>query len=309
MDSIVTVTLNPALDVSAGAARVEPTTKLRCSEPRFDPGGGGINVARVAARLGADATAVFPAGGSTGDLLKLLLEREGVPSDVMPIAAWTRQSIVIDESSTGLQFRFLFPGPELSLEEQRRLLERLLMAAEEAGYLVLSGSIPPAMTEDFFRELRSGCVRSRTRLVVDGSGAGLRMSVGEGVYLMKPNREELAEIIGRPLRNDEDVLDAARELVSRGWAEAVVASLGAQGALLVRAGLEERVPAIPIRPRSAVGAGDSMLAAIIVGLSRGMTMNRAVRFGVAAGAAALLTEGTELARKEDVERLSRLGVR
>lgn len=303
MGAIVTLTLNPALDVNAEAERVEPTIKIRCSDPRFDPGGGGINVARVAARLGADATAIFPAGGSTGDLLRLLLDQEAVHSDMLPISGWTRESIVVNELSTGLQYRMVFPGPDLTLDDQNRLLKRVRAASAKAAFLVLSGSIPRGMTPEFFVQLRRSCVASQTRLIVDTSGAGLRMAAGPGVYLLKPNREELSEAAGKVLQNEEDEVDAAKGLISQNWADVVLVSLGPAGALLVSATSEERIPPVPVQACSAVGAGDSMVAAIVVGLSRGFTLREAVRLGVAAGAAALMTAGTELARKDDVERL------
>lgn len=303
MGPIVTLTLNPALDVSAETERVEPTIKIRCSDPRFDPGGGGINVARVAARLGADAIAIFPAGGSTGDHLRLLLDQEAVHSDMLPISGWTRESIVVNELSTGLQYRMVFPGPDLTPDDQNGLLERVRAASANAAFLVLSGSIPRGMTPEFFAQLRRSCVASRTKLIVDTSGAGLRMAAGAGVYLLKPNREELSEAVGKVLQNEQDEVDAAKGLISQNWAEIVLVSLGPGGALLVSASSEERIPPVPVQARSAVGAGDSMVAAIVVGLTRGFTLSEAVRLGVAAGAAALMTAGTELARKDDVDRL------
>lgn len=303
MGAVITLTLNPALDVSAETHRVEPTIKIRCSDPKFDPGGGGINVARVATRLGADAIAIFPAGGSTGDSLRLLLDREAVHSVMLPISGWTRESIVVNELSTGLQYRIVFPGPELSPADQSRLLKKVCAASAKAPFLVLSGSIPRGPTTDFFAQLRRSCVASRTRLIVDTSGAGLRLAAGPGVYLLKPNREELSEAVGKILQNEQDEVDAARGLIAQNWAEVVLVSLGPGGALLVSATSEERVPPVPVQARSAVGAGDSMVAAIVVGLSRGFTLSEAVRLGVAAGAAALMTAGTELAREDDVERL------
>ena len=303
MGPIVTLTLNPALDVSAETERVEPTIKIRCSDPRFDPGGGGINVARVATRLGAGAIAIFPAGGSTGDHLRLLLDQEAVHSDMLPISGWTRESIVVNELSTGLQYRMVFPGPDLTPDDQNGLLKRVRAASAKAAFLVLSGSIPRGMTPEFFAQLRRSCVASRTRLIVDTSGAGLRMAAGAGVYLLKPNREELSEAVGKVLQNEQDEVDAAKGLISQNWAEIVLVSLGPGGALLVSASSEERIPPVPVQARSAVGAGDSMVAAIVVGLTRGFTLSEAVRLGVAAGAAALMTAGTELARKDDVDRL------
>jgi 6-phosphofructokinase 2 len=300
---IITLTLNPTVDVSADAERVEHTRKIRCTEPLLDPGGGGINVARVASRLGAPARAVFPAGGSTGDQLCSLLKEERLPVEVLPIPGRTRESLTVNESATGLQYRFSFPGPQLSTGEQRLLLERVRALVSDSMFLVVSGSVPPNLDPQFFADLREACLGSETKLVVDSSGPALRNASGKGVYLLKPNGEELADAVGRPLRDEKDELEAGRELIARGWAQVIVVSLAARGALLVTAGMSESIPAVPVEPGSAVGAGDSMVAGMVVGLSRGLSLPDAVRLGVAAGAAALATPGTGLARKEDIERL------
>lgn len=304
MSPIVTLTLNPSLDISVSTPRLEHTDKVRCAEPRFDPGGGGINVARVAGRLGLDVVAVFPSGGPAGETVQALLEKEPVSAEVMPIAGWTRQSIVINEGTTGLQYRLVFPGPQLTSEEQSRLLKRLRVAVKPSSFLVISGSTPPGIDRCFFDELRDICRRSGTRLFVDTSGEGLQATAGEGVYLIKPNRKELGMAVKAELQNEQDELDAARTLISENWADVIVASLGDRGALYVTAGGEEqRIPPIPVQASSAVGAGDSMLAGIVFGLARGLSLEESVRLGVAAGAAALITPGSELARPKDIERL------
>jgi 6-phosphofructokinase 2 len=300
---IITLTLNPTVDVSADAERVEHSRKIRCTEPLLDPGGGGVNVARVASRLGAAARAVFPAGGSTGDQLCSLLKEERLPVEVLRIPGRTRESLTVNESATGLQYRFSFPGPELSTEEQRLLLERVRALLPVSMFLVVSGSVPPNLDPQFFTDLREACLESQARLVVDSSGSALRTASGKGVYLLKPNGDELADAVGRTLRDEQDELEAGRELIARGWAEVIVVSLAARGALLVTATMSERIPAVPVKPGSAVGAGDSMVAGIVVGLSRDLSLPDAVRLGVAAGAAALATPGTGLARREDIERL------
>lgn len=300
---IATLTLNPALDLSASADRLIPTDKIRCGTPRFDPGGGGINVARVACRLGADAVAVFPAGGAIGDQLQQLIEAEAVPTSIVRIAGRTRESFVIDETETGLQYRFVFPGPSLSTEEQARILDCLRSLPRRPSCMVVSGSLPKGIPPDFFATLRDLSSSLGTRLLLDMPGDQLSDSAGPGVYLMKPNRKELQVAIGRELTNEQDELDAAMDLIERGWAEIVVVSLGDRGALLVTAGEAERLPSIPIEVCSAVGAGDSMVAGIAVGLVHGLSIRDAVRLGAAAGTAALTTPGTELARREDIERL------
>jgi 6-phosphofructokinase 2 len=303
MPSIVTLTLNPALDVSTATERLDHTEKVRCNEPRFDPGGGGINVARVARRFGGDVVALFPAGGPFGETVQALLERETVPFQPLPIAGSTRESIVINEADTGLQYRLTFAGPQLSSQELDRLSECIREAISPFSFFVVSGSTPPGIGRPFFDNLREMSKTTGAKLFLDTSGEGLCEAAGEGVYLIKPNRQELEVAWGADLVNEQDELDAARSLISQNWAEVVVVSLGGRGALLVTAHEDHRIPPVPVQVCSAVGAGDSMLAAIVYGLSRGLVLDEAVRLGVAAGAAALITPGSELARREDVERL------
>jgi 6-phosphofructokinase 2 len=245
MPCIITLTLNPALDVSADAERLEHTDKVRCTEPRFDPGGGGINVARVARRFGASVVALFPAGGPIGDTVQALLVREAVPVNILPIAGWTRQSIVLNERATDLQYRLTFPGPSLTSKEQARLLERVRLAVEPTSFLVVSGSIPPDMSPEFFEELRHICKTSGATLFLDTSGEALCAAAGDGVYLIKPNRKELGMAVGVELASEQDELDAARTLISRNWAQVVVVSLGARGALVVTAGEKQRIASDP----------------------------------------------------------------
>jgi 6-phosphofructokinase 2 len=299
---IVTLTLNPALDISTSTDAVRPTDKLRCGPPRYDPGGGGVNVARVVKVLEGDAFAIFPAGGPTGANLSGLLDRDGIPHRAIPIAGMTRESFSVMETGTGLQYRFVLPGPALSAREEAECLETLAKAAQGAGFIVASGSLPPGMPSDFYQRVADLSRGLGARFVLDTSGKALS-DIRSGVFLLKPSVRELSDLVGRNLPGPDDRIAAARELIDRGRSEIVVVSLGAEGAILVTSDRSEAFPAIPVEPQSAVGAGDSMVAAMVLGLHRGMMLHDAVRFGMAAGAATLMTPGTELCRREDVERL------
>lgn len=303
MAAIATLTMNPALDVTTSTGQVEPTHKLRCTEPRFDPGGGGINVARVVHALGGDVTAIFPSGGPAGAALETMLSAMGVPVAPVPIAGATRESFTVDEASTGRQYRFVMPGPTLGEAEQARVLEVLAALPGPPGYVVVSGSLPPGCTPDIYRAIAAQCRRTGARLIVDTSGPALAACEGLGLYLIKPSYSELGALAGRSVSAEEDQVSAARELRARGFAEVILVSLAERGALVVAEGVEARFPAIPVQAKSAVGAGDSMIAALTLALSRGEALKEAVRWGIAAGAAALMGAGTQLARREDVERL------
>jgi 6-phosphofructokinase 2 len=302
MAAIVTLTMNPALDIATSTDRVEPTHKLRCARPRYDPGGGGINVARAVHVLGGDAVAIFPAGGAAGEMIQYMLEQQGVPHHAIAISGFTRESLAVEERRTGRQFRFLLPGPEISESDQERCLDQLAIAAAEAKYIIASGSLPLGVPEDLYARVAKLAQSRGKRFILDTSGAALKQA-GRGIHLLKPSLRELGDLVGREIRTEREQERAAREIVEQGRSEIVVVSLGDQGALLVTAKGAERLAAIPVEARGSVGAGDSMLAGIVVSLCRGFELREAVRYGIAAGAAALLGSGTELCRLSDVERL------
>ncbi|MDG2534079.1 1-phosphofructokinase family hexose kinase [Sphingomonas sp. HITSZ_GF] len=300
--AIATLTLNPALDVTTCTEKVRPGHKLRCSTPRFDPGGGGINVARVVTHLGGAATAVFPSGGPAGATIVQLLEAQKIPILPVPIAGATRESFTVDEGRPGDQYRFVLPGPELGKEELAALLDALF-AVPDVTHVVVSGSLPPGCDPAILKQIGARCRDAGVKLVIDTSGPALAAAQGAGAWLVKPSLREVADLLGREIESADDEMAAARELRDRGFAEVVVVSLAERGALLVGEGQELRVPAIEVDAKGTVGAGDSMVAAITLAASQGKGIEDALRYGIAAGAATLMTPATELARKEDVERL------
>lgn len=302
MAPIAILTLNPALDLSTTTERVEPTRKLRCGPPRYDPGGGGINVARVINTLGGEATAVYPAGGPTGEMLRSSLDKLGVTQRVVHIAGATRQNFTIDESATGEQYRFVLPGPDLSKQELDECFRTVATLHPLPDILVVSGGFPPgAAAADVSSEIAKLAEVLNAKLVLDTSLA--MRDAAPGAYLMKPNLNELSHMVGRQIEGRADQIAAARSLVRDGRAEIVVLSLGADGALLVTKTVAEHFVAPNVPIHSAVGAGDSMVGAIVFALARGWPLREAVRYGVVAGAATLMTPGTELCRRADVERL------
>jgi 6-phosphofructokinase 2 len=301
MFDALTLTVNPSVDVSASVDRVVPEDKLRCDDPRYDPGGGGINVARVVNVLGGRSLAVWASGGMTGAFLGSLIEAEGVDHVSIGVAGTTRQNVIIYERATGLQYRFGMPGVPLSREEQLACGVAVGERVAESRTLVLSGSLPPDTPVNFYRRIIDR-LPAGTRTLVDTSGAALRETIGPGVFLIKPNRREISLLTG--CRIEESALaDAAQGLARDGAAEVVVVSLGGDGVIYATAdgGETLRCPDVPIR--SKVGAGDSMVGGIAFALARGKDIGRAVRLGLAAGTAAVMSAGTELCRRQDTERL------
>jgi 6-phosphofructokinase 2 len=303
MAGIVTLTINPAIDTSTFVDRVVPTHKLRCHNVQRDPGGGGINVARVVQRLGGDVEAVYLAGGSLGQLLRKLMDEQQVRSRIVPIANETRESFSAFEESSGKQYRFVLPGPSVSESEWRANLELLDSMLVQSHYLVASGTLPPGVPEDFYVQVARLAKERGAKFVIDASGAPLRAALSEGVYMVKPNLNELAGLMGRRPETKADWIEGSRHFITAANAEVVALTLGHEGALLVTRDQMWRAPALSVKSQSAVGAGDSFLGAMIWSLAAGHGMEEALRYGVAAGSAALLTPGTELCYPDDVKRL------
>jgi len=303
MTMIVTITMNPTIDVSAATVRVVPVRKLRCTAVRRDPGGGGINVARIVHRFGGECQALYPKGGYTGALLLKLLKGEGVASLAVKTAAEARESFTFQEQATGSQYRFVLPGPQLQPSEWRACLELLTSLPDPPTYIVASGSLPPGVPDDFYARVARVAASSGARVVIDSSGAALEAALDAGVYLAKPNLNELRDLTGQPLSQRQDWEDAAAALVRAGKAEVIALTLGKEGALLATGTDRLYAPGLAVQAVSAVGAGDSFLGAMVWCLSRGDSLEEAFRYGVAAGTAALLTPGTELCRIQDAERL------
>lgn len=249
--AIVTLTMNPAVDIAVDADEVRPTEKIRCRHERCDAGGGGINVARFADALGIRTSAVFTAGGRVGERLIELVEETGVAAIPIVVCGSTREDFTVNDLKSGKQFRFVLPGPALGDAEQNRCLDSLRTAAESARFVVASGSLPPGVAPDFYQRVATMCTRAGVPLILDTSGGGLA-HVTSGVFLLKPSVRELRECSGRDLTTTAEQVRSARELVDRGVTQGVLVSLGAQGALLVTNDGFARFPALI--PGAAVSA-------------------------------------------------------
>lgn len=303
MTEIITVTANPTIDVSTAIGRIEPFNKMRCAVARKDPGGGGINVARVVKRLGGDVAAIHPAGGVTGRLLIHLLDREGVPSRAVATHEETREDFTVLEETTLKQYRFVLPGPRLSEGEWQSCLDLVTSAAPRAKWVVASGSLPPSVPYDSFAHLARAVKAAGARFAIDTAGAPLKAAVAEGVHLLKPNLTEFEELTGVDAAEESGLIAACERLIADKCAEMIALSLGTDGALLVTADEVLMAPGLPIVAHSVVGAGDSFMGALVWSLARNRSRAEALRYAVAAGSAALLRAGTELSRMEDVMRL------
>ncbi len=303
MVRIYTLTLAPSLDSATLTPQIYPEGKLRCSAPVFEPGGGGINVARAIVHLGGSATALFPAGGATGEHLVALLNDEQVAADTVSARDWTRQNLHVHVESSGEQYRFVMPGATITDDEFRQLEEKVL-AIEAGAILVISGSLPPGVSVEKLQQLIKAARQQGIRLIIDSSGDALAAALEVGdIELVKPNQKELAALVKRSLSAPDDVRQAAMELVQQGKARRVVVSLGPQGALGVDGSDCVQVVPPPMKSQSTVGAGDSMVGAMTQRLAQDAPLLDMVRYGVAAGSAATINQGTRLCSQENTERI------
>lgn len=303
MQDIVTLTMNPSLDLATEVARVRPGQKLRCAPALRDPGGGGINVARAVHKLGGRALAVYPNGGAAGAQIQTLLDQEQVSQSPISIEGIVRENFLVRDQENDQNFRFVLPGPDLSEEEQQNIIDRL--GQLEANFLVASGSLPGNVAVDFYARLAQRAQERQIKVVLDTSSSqAVRAACEQGVYLLRNNFHEFCELTGAEPENSAEIEELAKQMVGQGGVDVLVITLGAEGALACDS--EKRIyraksPSVKVvNPR---GAGDSFVAAFVLKLTQTQSLAQALPYAVAAGAAAQLTPGTELVRREDVERL------
>jgi 6-phosphofructokinase 2 len=301
LPQILSLALNPTIDVSAEAERVRPTHKIRTSSETFEPGGGGVNVARVIEELGGNTEAYCIAGGITGTLLVDLLSRIGVRTHIIPVAGHTRMAHMVFERSTGLEYRFIPSGPDLSHQE----IESALAAVRAASFswLVASGSIPQGAAPDILARFGDIAAEKGAKFVLDSHGPGLEAALGRTpIHLVKPSLNELQILVGREL----DMVSCAATvagMVADGKAEIVAVTMGADGAMIASRDGVFFVPPLNVEVKSAVGAGDSFVAGMTLALADGKPLEEAAMFGAAAGTAAVLSPGTSHCARADILRL------
>jgi 6-phosphofructokinase 2 len=298
---VVTLTVNPAVDLSAQAASVQPGHKIRTFDERYDPGGGGINVARVVCELGGEALALFASGGVTGRFVEEMLTQEKVPWQAIAVKGASRISVTVHDQSNGQEYRFVPRGPTLGASDCIEILETLRHV--EADWVVASGSLPPGVPPDFYAKAAGIAASRRARFALDTSGSALTATLGHGISLMKPSLSELEAIVGQKVRDLSSQMEQTKRLVQTGAAEMVALTLGADGAIIATADRVLRSPALPVSERTGVGAGDSFLAGLVFGLAGGRTPEDALKLAIACGAVAVQGSGTAQVRRAAVEAL------
>lgn len=301
---ILTLTLNPALDVATHVARVVAAEKLRCAAPLYNPGGGGLNVSRAVAHLGGRSQALVALGGATGEHLAGLLRAEGIDFLALQSPGETRQSLTVTEDASGQQYRFLLPGPVWQASDQAQVFALLAAHARLGGLAVISGSQPPGVPVDF--PTRLAAALPGMAVVLDTSGTTLAQAVAHPIpklAVLRMDSDEAEALAGTKLATPNETADFAAALVARSAAPVVIVARGAEGNVLASADMRliARPPIVAVK--SAVGAGDSFVAGLVLARARGQDWAQALALGTAAAAAAVMTEATELCRAEDVARL------
>lgn len=300
---ILTVTLNPALDLSTAADEVRPDLKLRCDKPVVDPGGGGINVSRAIKIIGGQSTAMVALGGATGTRIAEMLKSDGLQILRLTAPGETRQSLAVTDRATGGQYRFVLPGPEWHKAHLADSMAAIAEAARVGGWVVVSGSHPPGVAPGFEQMLTVRLKDGRAKLLVDTSGEALRALAGSStpVDVLRMDSHEAQELAGRdlPLRSDSAAFAAS--LVRDGAARSVIVARGADGSVIAGADGAWHAEATKVKVVSAVGAGDSFVAGFVLAMARDWPVEDALALGAAAASAAVMTPATELCHAHHVD--------
>lgn len=292
----LTVTPNPSLDRTMEIEELVRGAVVRATGVRVDAGGKGVNVARALAANGHQVRAALPVGGADGDHLARLTDDLGLRTLPVPISSAVRSNVSVVEPD-GTVTKLNAPGPRLTEGDVDALRKTVVAEVGEADWVVASGSLPPGMPDDFYAQLVTEVHAAGRKIAVDTSGPPLAVAIGSGPDVCKPNDEELAEIVGRPLSTFGEIVAAAQELRSDG-ARAVLVSLGADGALLVDDTGAYHAESPPVVPLSNVGAGDSTLSGFLAAGGEGPD---ALRAAVAWGAAAVQLPGSSMPRPDDID--------
>ena len=303
MTGIVTVTLNPALDLTTSVECLVSGVKLRCRTPRVDAGGGGVNVSRAIAKLGDDSLAFVALGGPTGETLRRILVTEGIKHECFETIGETRQSLVVHEDASGEQYRFVLPGPCWSAAKFEALIDRLGRLIEPGQCVVVSGSMPPGVRDDAAVRIVRLAENLNACAVADISGpalAALAQSAPNRSLTLIMNENVATGMAGKTL-DVRRATEFCRQLVGKGAAETAIVTLGDNGAVAAREGEAWHVSPPPVDVVSKVGAGDSFAAGLVIGLNKNWPFSRALTYAMASATSAVTTPATELCTMEGTE--------
>lgn len=291
---IVTITLNPSIDISVIVPQLIPTEKLRCESYEKEVGGGGINVAKGLHRLEMKTKALFFSGGHNGKFIESRLKDEGIAIKPIHLRPETRENITVTDRTDGKEFRLVNKGAGIKKNHELLLLTALHSLRPKPDHLVLSGSHPPGLSAEFTGKLAKWCSRNNCKLVLDLPGDELAKCFAYRPFLIKPSLKEVALVTGKPKLSIPQSVVIAKEWIAKGFAENIVISMGAEGAVICNGKETYRMKPPPVVTMSTVGAGDSMVAGVLYKLAKQAELLDALRMGIACGTAATLHKGTKL---------------
>ena len=299
---IYTVTLNPALDKTATVENLRLDSVNRISELRVDPGGKGINVSKVVRELGAKTVAIALLGGHAGTMLRNMLAELGIECKVLEVEGETRTNLKIKDPALKTNTDINEPGPEVTDEQLRGMLDGLVGEVGSGDIVVLSGSLPRGAAADTYKVWVAALKKTGAKVYLDADGDKLVRGIEAKPDLIKPNEIELGAMMGRTLDADEKIVEAARELIDGGL-DRVMVSMGGAGALYVARDVTIKANPVKVPVGSTVGAGDSVVAALAYAQDKGLGLEDTMRLAMATGAANVMQSGTQAAPRELVDSL------
>jgi 1-phosphofructokinase family hexose kinase len=300
---IYTLTLNPALDRELTVPDLVFDEVLRATSLRIDYGGKGFNVSRALAALGAESVALGFVGGKTGEKMEAGLSSLGIPTDLTWVAEETRTNVSVVAENAAHYIKVNESGPTVTPAEQDALIAKVDGLANPGDWWVLSGNLPPGVSETIYADLIRRIRAAGARAILDTSGAPLRHGCEVRPFLVKPNANETSELVGMPVETPEEVRAAAQLIHSLG-VRVVLISLGKAGALLSDGENAWMAEPPEIKERNPIGAGDASVAGLVWGLSQGLPLPDVLRWSVASGAAAASLDGTAVGSYTMVESLA-----
>jgi 6-phosphofructokinase 2 len=295
---IITITANPSIDKLTSIETIISEAKLRTTGVTTNAGGGGINVSKALNKINTPNTAFVVSGGDTGAELQEILSQKNINFKNIDTGVDTREVWIVDENSTGKQFRFTHPGMPINANVTEQIYEQL--ASFDCAYMVCSGSLPSGFDTNFYKNLAVYCHSKGIKCIVDTSGEPLKKLKGSQAFLIKPNQKELSELLGKESLTTNEIPEACRQLIQEQYAQTVVVSLGGDGAWLVTSQDQYYVPSPKVEVRSTVGAGDSMIAGLVNALAQGKALDEVLKWGVSCGSATTMQRGSNLFDYQDV---------
>ncbi|MGF7034037.1 1-phosphofructokinase [Paenibacillus mucilaginosus] len=297
---VLTVTLNPSIDKTIVLPELRVGSLNRTSEVRLDPGGKGINVARLLHEFGVGVTAAGWSGGAEGEALMGYLKRDGIAASFTPVQGRTRTNLKIVDSSKELTTEINEAGAVVTEAELAAFIRDFTLLLENVSYLILGGSIPPGVPDTIYARLAGIAREHGVKTVLDADGEALREGLQAVPFAVKPNIHELERLLGRILASDEEIVEAARELLGQG-VSIVIVSMGEAGSIAVSGQEAYRVKPFEITVKSTVGAGDSMVACLVHCLLQGKGLRDIAAWTAAAGTLTASKEGTQLCTLAEVQ--------